>query len=111
MLLDNWTEYFKYVLRIGLFPSLAGRFETNLEFRAPLEESRKWGIYNIINLLFKTYFKLNSISLSKNILKAIQAYRGDMPPLESFPKAHQVTFKYYVGVIYFLEENYVEVSL
>jgi hypothetical protein len=61
--------------------------------------------------LFKTYFKLNSISLSKNILKAIQAYRGDMPPLESFPKAHQVTFKYYVGVIYFLEENYVEVSL
>jgi hypothetical protein len=77
--------------------------------RAPLEESRKWGIYNIINLLFKTYFKLNSISLSKNILKAIQAYRGDMPNLDVFPKAHQVTFKYYVGVIYFLEENYEEV--
>jgi len=34
-----------------------------------------------------------------------------MPDLESFPKAHQVTFKYYVGVIYFLEEDYVEVSL
>jgi hypothetical protein len=79
--------------------------------RAPLETSRKWGIYNIINLLFKTYFKLNSISLSKNILKAIQAYRGDMPSLESFPMAHQVTFKYYIGVIYFLEENYVEVSV
>jgi hypothetical protein len=78
--------------------------------RAPLEESRKWGIYNIINLLFKTYFKLNSISLSKNILKAIQAYQGDMPSLDAFPKAHQVTFKYYVGVIYFLEENYVEVG-
>ncbi len=79
--------------------------------RAPLEESRKWGIYNIINLLFKTYFKLNSISLSKNILKAIQAYRGDMPTLDAFPKAHQVTFKYYVGVIYFLEEAYEEVWL
>lgn len=78
--------------------------------RAPLDESRKWGIYYIINLLFKTYFKLNSISLSKNILKAIQAYRGDMPGLEAFPMAHQVTFKYYVGVILFLEENYVEVS-
>jgi hypothetical protein len=52
---------------------------------------------------------LNSISLSKNILKAIQAYRGDMPTLDAFPKAHQVTFKYYVGVIYFLEENYEEV--
>jgi hypothetical protein len=79
--------------------------------RAPLDESRKWGIYNIINLLFKTYFKLNSISLSKNILKAIQAYRGDMPGLEAFPMAHQVTFKYYIGVIQFLEEDYVQVRL
>ena len=79
--------------------------------RAPIEDSRKWAIYDIINLLFKTYFKLNSISLSKNILKAIQAYQGDMPALHQFPLAHQVTFKYYVGVIYFLEENYVEVSL
>lgn len=77
--------------------------------RSSLEESRKWGTYNIINLLFKTYFKLNSISLSKNVLKAIKAYKGDMPLLEVFPKAHQVTFKYYVGVIQFLEENYVEV--
>lgn len=33
-----------------------------------------------------------------------------MPALESFPMAHQVTYKYYVGVIYFLEENYAEVS-
>jgi hypothetical protein len=32
-----------------------------------------------------------------------------MPTLDTFPKAHQVTFKYYVGVIYFLEENYEEV--
>ncbi|KAL2060038.1 hypothetical protein VTL71DRAFT_9860 [Oculimacula yallundae] len=64
-------------------------FTTCLSDRAPLEESRKWGIYNIINLLFKTYFKLNSISLSKNILKAIQAYRGDMPTLDAFPKAHR----------------------
>ncbi|RDL42441.1 uncharacterized protein BP5553_02420 [Venustampulla echinocandica] len=83
-------------------------FQICLSDRAPLEESRKWGIYNIINLLFKTYFKLGSVSLSKNILKALQAYRGDMPPLDNFPLSHQVTFKYYVGVICFLEENYVE---
>ncbi|KAG0651630.1 COP9 signalosome 8 [Hyphodiscus hymeniophilus] len=83
-------------------------FQTCLADRAPLEDSRKWGIYYIINLLFKTYFKLSSISLSKNILKAIQAYRGDMPNLDAFPMAHRVTFKYYVGVICFLDENYVE---
>ncbi len=77
--------------------------------RAPLEESRKWGIYYVINLLFKTDFKLNKASLSKNILKAVSAGRGDMPPLEAFPKAQQVTFKYYEGVLEFLEEDYVKV--
>lgn len=78
--------------------------------RASLEESRKWGIYFVINLLFKTYFKLNSASLSRTILKTLMAYRGDMPPLEMFPKSQRVTFKYYEGVLFFLEENYVQVS-
>lgn len=32
-----------------------------------------------------------------------------MPPLEAFPRSHIVTFKYYVGVIFFLEENYKQV--
>lgn len=83
-------------------------FNLCLNDRASLDESRKWGIYYIINLLFKTYFKLNQASLSRNVLKALGAYRGDMPPLESFPKSQRVTFKYYQGVLLFLEENYVE---
>lgn len=29
-----------------------------------------------------------------------------MPPLSAFPQSHQVTFKYYCGVIHFLEEDY-----
>ncbi|UKZ75877.1 COP9 signalosome (CSN) subunit [Trichoderma virens FT-333] len=83
-------------------------FTLCLNDRAPLEESRKWGIYFIINLLFKTYFKLNSASLSRTILKTLSAYRGDMPPLSAFPKSQRVTFKFYEGVLFFLEENYVE---
>lgn len=79
--------------------------------RAPLEESRKWAIYYIVNLLFKTYFKLNSASLSRTILTSLAAYekKGDMPPLEAFPKSQRVTFKYYEGVLFFLEENYDQV--
>lgn len=76
--------------------------------RAPLEDSRKWGIYYIINLLFKTYFRLNQASLSRNILKNLRANERDMPSLNQFPKSQQVTFKYYEGVLFFLEENYVE---
>jgi hypothetical protein len=35
--------------------------------------------------------------------------RGDMPDFNSFPKSQQVTFKYYEGVLAFLEENYAAV--
>ncbi|KAK8016482.1 Protein CSN12-like protein [Apiospora rasikravindrae] len=83
-------------------------FNLCLSDRAPLSESRKWGIYYAINLLFKTYFKLNSAALSKNVLRVLSAGRGDMPDFESFPKSQQVTFKYYEGVLAFLEENYEE---
>ena len=61
------------------------------------------------NLQFKTYFKLNSISLCKNVLRAISAGTTDMPDISVFPKSHIVTFKYYVGVIRFLEEDYTAV--
>ncbi|KAL5876849.1 COP9 signalosome (CSN) subunit [Pyricularia oryzae] len=83
-------------------------FTLCLSDRAPLEDSRKWGIYFIINLLFKTYFRLNSASLSRNILKALNAYKGDMPGLDQFPKSQQVTFRYYEGILAFLDENYPE---
>ena len=87
---------------------IRGRLAKSPTSRAPLEESRKWGLYYTTNLLFKTYFKLNSIGLSKNILRALSASRTDMPSLETFPRSHIVTFKYYVGVIQFLEEDYAQ---
>ncbi|OCK85539.1 hypothetical protein K432DRAFT_26873 [Lepidopterella palustris CBS 459.81] len=82
-------------------------FSLCLGDRAPIEDSRKWGTYYTANLLFKTHFKLNAISLSKNIIRSIQA-QADLPTLDLFPKSHQVTFKYYVGVITFLQEDYVQ---
>ncbi|KAJ4394040.1 COP9 signalosome (CSN) subunit [Gnomoniopsis smithogilvyi] len=83
-------------------------FSLCLMDRSPLEDSKKWGIYYIINLLFKTYFRLNQASLSRNILKNLHANEKDMPTLSQFPKSQQVTFKYYEGVLFFLEENYIE---
>lgn len=40
----------------------------------------------------------------------MKASQAELPPMESFPKSHIVTFKYYLGVICFLEEGYVEVK-
>ncbi|KAF3921561.1 hypothetical protein AA313_de0203262 [Arthrobotrys entomopaga] len=81
-------------------------FNVCLNDRAELAQSRKWGTYYIINLLFKTYFKLNAITLSKNILKALVANTTEMPDLLSFRTSDVVTFKYYCGVIAFLDEDY-----
>ncbi|KAK8187458.1 uncharacterized protein BKA78DRAFT_255929 [Phyllosticta capitalensis] len=81
-------------------------FSLCISDREPLEDSRKWALYYIANMLFKTYFKLNAVALSKNVLRSLHATRNDMPPFEAFPKAHQVTFKYYSGVLSFLEEDY-----
>ncbi|QSL65089.1 hypothetical protein MERGE_002394 [Pneumocystis wakefieldiae] len=50
------------------------------------------------------YFKINKFSLSKNVLRAIEV--SEMPPLECFPKSHVVTYKYYLGVSAFLNEEY-----
>ncbi|KAE9963716.1 hypothetical protein BLS_008984 [Venturia inaequalis] len=81
-------------------------FSACISDRAPLDESRKWGIYYVTNLLFKIYFKLGSLNLAKNPLRSIAASSSDMPPLDAFPKSHQVTFNYYSGVISFLDEDY-----
>ncbi|KAF2112140.1 hypothetical protein BDV96DRAFT_614445 [Lophiotrema nucula] len=70
-----------------------------------MNESRKWGVYYMANLQFKTYFKLKAITLSKNVVKAIEA-QSDLPLFELYPKAHQVTYKYYVGILAFLQEDY-----
>ncbi|KAF2492353.1 hypothetical protein BU16DRAFT_111265 [Lophium mytilinum] len=82
-------------------------FNMCLQDRAPIEYSRKWGTYYTANLMFKTYFKLNAISLSKNMVQAINA-QFDMPPLHRFPNSEIVTFKYYIGVMTFLREDYVQ---
>ncbi|KAI0307068.1 hypothetical protein B0F90DRAFT_1807764 [Multifurca ochricompacta] len=67
--------------------------------------SRKWGVYYVVGLVLKSYFRIRRISLSKNILRALEANR-DIPPLHEYPRAHQVTYRYYLGMLSFLNEDY-----
>lgn len=53
--------------------------------------------------------QINSVGLTKNLLRAINAQSHELPPLEAFPKSHIVTFEYYLGVIHFLDEQYTQV--
>ncbi|GAA5949990.1 hypothetical protein JCM3765_007762 [Sporobolomyces pararoseus] len=68
--------------------------------------SRKMGTYYLATLLFKTYFKLNSTALCKNIIRGIHA--AELPSLDKYPRAHQTGYNYYMGVFAFLREDYKE---
>jgi hypothetical protein len=76
-----------------------------------MPNSRKWGVYFIISLLFKIYFKLGTISLATSVVRVLNASTaaGDIPSVEEYPKAHMVTFKYYVGILAFMDEEYEKV--
>ncbi|KAI9569279.1 hypothetical protein HD554DRAFT_599157 [Boletus coccyginus] len=72
---------------------------------SPPDQSRKWGIYYVVGLVMKCYFRVKRISLSKNILRALDA-NPDIPPLTAYPRSHQVTYRYYLGMLSFLNEDY-----
>lgn len=69
-----------------------------------LHESKKWGTYAMVNLVFGTYFALKSISLCKNIVRALDA--GDLPPLSAYAAVDVVPFLYYQGRLAFMDEEY-----
>ncbi|KAG0289972.1 COP9 signalosome (CSN) subunit, partial [Linnemannia gamsii] len=48
--------------------------------------------------------QLKSHNLCKNILRAVKA--ADLPELEQFPMAHQVTIRYYTGVLSFFNDDF-----
>ncbi|KAK5937542.1 COP9 signalosome (CSN) subunit [Knufia obscura] len=71
-----------------------------------LSESRKWGVISMANLLFKTFFKINNLAMTRNLIAMLEAPGTNLPPLEAFPKAQRCTYSYYRGVLDFLKENY-----
>lgn len=71
-----------------------------------LHSSRKWGVIGIANLLFKTYFKLGNLNLTKHVIAMLESPGVNLPPLEAFPKSTRCTYSYYRGILEFLKENY-----
>ncbi|KAI8139844.1 hypothetical protein BJV82DRAFT_625197 [Fennellomyces sp. T-0311] len=72
--------------------------------RNPLSISKKYGTYRMSGILFRTYFQLKQQNLCKNILRAVRA--ADLPSMEDFPKCDRVTYRYYLGRLHFLQEEY-----
>lgn len=61
--------------------------------RAAPDDSKKWGMLNLVNQLFKIYFKINKLHLCRPLIRAIES----LPIREKFSISQMVTYRYFVG--------------
>ena len=66
-------------------------------------------LFCTIRIVAADIAQLDTVTQSKNIIQSIEVSMRDMPPIEAFPKSHRVAYNYYVGRIYFMEEDYLKV--
>ncbi|KAG0149332.1 hypothetical protein CROQUDRAFT_688491 [Cronartium quercuum f. sp. fusiforme G11] len=72
--------------------------------RSSSKETKKVGVLYMASLLFKIYFKLNSTALCKNVIRGVE--NADLSMGLYIPMSHRVTYRYYMGVLSFLQEDY-----
>ena len=77
-------------------------FNTCLADRAA--DGKMLGCLDIINNLFKIYFKMSNLRMIPSLLRTV-ASKG-FPSLDSFPISHLVTYKFYLGRLELLQGNY-----
>ncbi|KAF8318154.1 hypothetical protein DL93DRAFT_2054813 [Clavulina sp. PMI_390] len=70
-----------------------------------MRTSRKWGVYALVGMTLKCYIAADRMGLHKSLLRSLTVQK-DMPPFEDYPKADQVTCKYYFGLLAFLSEDW-----
>lgn len=61
--------------------------------RASEEDTKRIGMLNLVNQLFKVYFRINKLHLCKPLIRAIDS----LPFKESFSLSQQITYRYFVG--------------
>lgn len=70
--------------------------------RAAVADSKKWGMLNLVNQLFKIYFKVNKLHLCKPLIRAI-----DQSNLKDhFARAQLVTYNFHVGKKHMFDSEY-----
>jgi len=73
-----------------------------LDSKSTEDVTKRWGMLNIVNQLFKIYFKVNKLHLCKPLIRAIESSSLK----ERYPKSQQVTYKYYVGRKHMFDNNF-----
>lgn len=68
-------------------------FSSCITDRGPAETSKKWAALRVVVLLFKAYFRLTTLRLCGNIIRAME--QGEFPAITAFPKAESIAYWYY----------------
>jgi len=69
--------------------------------RAGEDVTKRWGMLNLVNQLFKIYFKVNKLHLCKPLIRAVESSALK----DRFSKSQLVTYRYYVGRKYMFDNN------
>lgn len=72
--------------------------------RSSAEETKKAGVLFMASSLFKIYFRLKSVALCKNVIRGVD--NAGLLAGFAIPMAHRVTYRYYMGVLCFLQQEY-----
>jgi hypothetical protein len=71
--------------------------------RESWDKSKKQALLTVVNQNLKVFFDLNSVRLCGGLIKQVST---GFPDLSIFPKAHTITYYYYLGRISLNEEKY-----
>ena len=68
-------------------------------------DSKIMGLLDVMNALFRLYFRLNNVQLCINLLKIINNPHSHLPPISTFPVSNQLEFRYYEGRLSIYEQQ------
>ncbi|GJQ08650.1 hypothetical protein GpartN1_g441.t1 [Galdieria partita] len=72
--------------------------------RLAAEESKKMASLELVNQLFRIYFKLNTVHLCRSLIRQVEG--PSFPSFELFPISHQVTFCFFAGRLRLFDDDF-----
>lgn len=90
--------------------SLTRGFTIVAKDRTPVRQagSKKLAIFAVTNVLFKIYFKVNTLQLCGKLINVVEGPGGIMDNLSLFPVCDVAMYKYYIGRLKMFEDRYEE---
>ena len=70
--------------------------------------SKKLAIFAVTNVLFKIYFRVNTLQLCGKLINVVEGPGGIMDHLQLFPICDVAMYKYYIGRLKMFEDRYEE---